>query len=341
MIESELMDENKKLNVKEQIAGFLEENRGEYISGEQLAKEIGVSRAAVCKAVKRLKEEGFLIEAVTNKGYKLADDTDVLSENVIKSYLTDTSVRIEVLKSVSSTNTVVKERAGEAEGLVIAAMEQTGGMGRLGRKFCSPSDTGIYFSILLKPQLKTEEVTLLTTIAALSVCEAIEKCSDKKPGIKWVNDVFVDEKKVCGILTQASFGMENLEVEYVVVGIGINVYMPEQGFPDELKNIAGAVFEKRQGNIKNRLLAETLNSFFRYYRNFADKTFVDEYRNRSIIVGRKIKVIGTKDIAAANGGADGRAALAIGIDDDCRLLVRYESGEEEALSTGEISIRRL
>jgi BirA family biotin operon repressor/biotin-[acetyl-CoA-carboxylase] ligase len=319
------------MSVRENIISILKKNRGGYVSGEALAEQLGVSRTAVWKGIRKLQEEGYIIEAVTNKGYRLAEDTDILTAAGVEEYLDDNdSIRLEVFKSIDSTNLELKRRAHEEEGLVVAASEQTGGMGRLGRKFSSPSDTGIYFSILLKPDIDNSEVTLLTTIAALAVCQAIEKYTEKKPGIKWVNDVFIDGKKVNGTLTQASFSVENLAPEYVIVGIGINVYEPEGGFDEEIKDIAGAVLDERIGDMKNKLLAEVLNRYFYYYRNFEKKEFISEYKSRSIVIGKTVSVI-TPSYS--------KKAEVLDIDDKCRLIVRYEDGSEETVSTGEISIR--
>ena len=319
------------MTLKEQIISLLEQNRGTYISGGKIASDLGISGTAVWKAIKKMQDDGFLIDAVNNKGYMLKEDTDVLCAAGIKAHLLpETNIRLAVHKSVDSTNLEAKRHADEPEGLVIAASEQTGGMGRLGRKFSSPSDTGIYFSILLKPEIDNQEVTLLTTIAALAVCEAIEKLSDKKPQIKWVNDVFIDGKKVNGTLTQASFSVENLAPEYVIVGIGINVYEPVGGFPDEIKDVAGAVFDTRQGNIKNQLLAEVLNRFFYYYTHFNDKEFIDRYKNHSLVIGKTVSVVTPKET---------KNAYVLDIDDLCRLKVRYEDGTCDTISTGEISIR--
>ena len=157
--------------VRDEIIKTLEENRGTYLSGEQLAKKLSVSRAAVWKAIRKLQEDGFAIEGVNNKGYKLAEDTDVLSVQGTAKYLdVECPVRLEVFRCINSTNLALRERTQEEEGLVLAAMEQTNGLGRLGRSFMSPANTGIYFSILLKPQIANQEVTLLTTIAAVAVC---------------------------------------------------------------------------------------------------------------------------------------------------------------------------
>lgn len=331
------------MKVRDKMIEYLERNRGEFISGEQLARELSVSRAAVWKNMKKLQDEGFLIEAVTNKGYRLTEETDVLSQSGIDGYVDVDDIRIEVLKSVDSTNKAVKARAGEAEGLVIAACEQTGGIGRMGRSFYSPSDTGVYFSILLKPKIENSEITYLTIIAALAVCEAIETCSDAKPSIKWVNDVLVNGKKVCGILTQAAFDVENSAPEYVVVGIGINVYTPKHDFTDDIKNIAGVVLEKHQGGIKNRLVAETINRFFHYYKSFENKSFIKGYRQRSMLIGQQIRVINIKGMekedVARRKNEDYRLATALAIDDNCHLLVKYEDGTEEALSSGEVSVK--
>ena len=319
------------MSTSEKILTILDENRGEYISGERLADMLGVSRTAIWKAMKKLVDEGYNIESVTNKGYMMSENTDVLSETSIRKYLREeTNVILDVRKTVESTNVVMKDYVDMPEGYVIAAAEQTGGIGRLGRPFKSPKNTGIYFSILLKPVIDYKDVTLLTVIAAVSICEAIEKYSDKKPQVKWVNDVFIGDKKVSGTLTQASMSMENLHPEYVIVGTGINIYEPEGGFGKELKNIAGAVFDEKQNDIKNKILAETLNNYFYYYRNFEKKEFIKKYQERSLIDGKNIYVVE---------GDNKIPATAITIDDECHLIVRYDDGREAALSTGEISIR--
>lgn len=319
------------MSTRNEIIALLEQNRGTYISGGKIAEQLSISRTAVWKSIQKLMDEGYNIDAVTNKGYMLSEDTDILSKDGVMRHLNvRMPIRLDVMKSVDSTNLELKRRANEAEGLVVAASEQTGGMGRLGRSFSSPSDTGIYFSILLKPQIDNSEITLLTTIAALAVCEAIEKLTDKKPLIKWVNDVFIGGKKVNGTLTQASFSVENLAPEYVIVGIGINVYEPIGGFPPELKDIAGAVCSEKQGEFKNRLLAEVLNSYFYYYENFEKKEFIAEYKKRSFVIGKNVNIISP---------TDSRRAYVKDIDDACRLVVRYDDGTEDVVSTGEISVR--
>ncbi len=264
---------------------------------------------------------------------------DILSAEGIKTYLdiTYSQLQPEVRSIVTSTNTLAKEqaKAGIAEGYVLLADAQTGGRGRLGRSFFSPSQTGLYMSIVLRPaQWTAQQTTRLTTIAAAAVSEAIETVTGQHAPIKWVNDIFVDNKKVCGILTEASFGAQDGFTEYAIVGIGVNVYTPEDGFPTELQAIAGAVWNTLQANGKNRLAAEILNRFMRYYtslcNNDTSTDYIQAYRKRSLVLGKEIRVLH---------GDTSRMAVALDIDDDCHLLVEYEDGTRETLSSGEISIR--
>lgn len=322
------------MTLKDKIIELLDFNRGAYLSGEEIAAMLNVTRASVWKAVKSLQKEGYEISAVTNKGYCLSEYTDILSLPGISKYLSTEAgeLCIEVHKKVDSTNTMMRQRAvsGSAEGCVIIAGEQTNGRGRFGRSFYSPSDTGIYMSLLLRPTLTTDNSVLITTSAAVAVCEAIEKILSKTPQIKWVNDIYIDGKKVCGILTEASLGLESGMLEYVVLGIGVNVYRPDNGFPDEIKHIAGTIFETRQSDMRNRLAAEILNRFVNYYHVLDQKDFIDEYRRRSLVIGRNIMVLLQNSFIPAT---------ALDIDDNCRLKVRYADGREEYLYSGEISIK--
>lgn len=323
------------MGTKEKILALFEENKGIYFSGEDIAEKLSVSRTAVWKAVKSLQSEGYSIDAVRNKGYSLSANTDILSAQGIKKYLTLVCSEIEltVVSTVDSTNVAVREKAasGAAEGYTLLANNQTKGKGRIGRSFFSPADTGIYMSLLLRPHnYSAQQASKLTTMAAVAACEAIEAVSDKKALIKWVNDIFIDGKKVSGILTEASFNLENGFVDYVVLGIGINVYLPKGGFPSELNNIAGAVFNKSVSDGKNHLAAEFLNRFMGYYHSRESSNCAEKYRNRSLVIGKEIQIISK---------ANPTTAVAVDIDDDCRLIVKYEDGKIERLSSGEISVR--
>ena len=264
-------------------------------------------------------------------------NTDILSAQGIEKYLNPQNLQltIQVLPEVSSTNTMLREKANEEtpEGYVIIANGQTEGRGRRGRSFYSPVDTGIYLSILLRPkEIATNELTNLTSMAAVAACEAIEEVSGQTPGIKWVNDIYINGRKVSGILTEASISMESGSVEYVVVGIGFNVYFPEDGFSREIENIAGAIFDRKKNDGKNLLAAGFLNHFMNYYAEFDKKDYVKKYQERSLVVGKEITVF------APSGN---RKALALEVDDTCALIVQYEDGSTERLNSGEISIREL
>ncbi len=249
--------------------------------------------------------------------------TDKISLKEIKKLL-KVEADITVYESTDSTNTRLKEAAkeGAANGTVIIAENQTAGRGRLGRQFFSPSQSGIYMSILLRP---TEEVdtALLTARTAVAVCEALETVSEKEFQIKWVNDIQKNGKKVCGILAEG--GTEQGELKYIIVGIGINVYPPENGFPPDIKNIATSVFETKKENAKNQIIAETLNRFFVY-----DDSFILKYKEKSSVIGKQITV-------HQNGTV--KNAFALDIDKNCNLSVKYENGSTDTLSFGEISIK--
>lgn len=314
---------------KQAILSLLEQS-AQSLSGECIAQTLGISRAAVWKQIKALQKEGYAIQAQSRNGYVLEKVTDVISEAGLQSEAGDVFQFCYVPK-LDSSNTALKSMAMEkAEGFVLLAGEQTAGRGRLGRSFFSPGDTGIYLSLLLKPDFSAELSSQLTALAALSVCKAIEQVSGLAPQIKWVNDVYLMGKKVCGILTEASFNVENAELDYVIVGIGINVYAPQAAFPTELENIAGYLCESPVYNLRNRLIIGLLQHFWAGYKAMPKSRFLEDYKARSTVLGKSIWV---------HKGEEKRQALALDIDAQCRLLVEYENKEKELLHSGEVSIR--
>lgn len=323
------------MDVKGKVSQLLRENKGNYISGEDIAEKLGVSRAAVWKCICGLRNDGFNIEALTNKGYRLVSCEDVINEDGIRSYL-DSNLKdvfsLSVASSVPSTNRAVKEKAaqGESEGYVMISGHQTEGRGRLGRSFYSPSDTGVYMSVLLRPSIAPQEATLITTAAAVSVCEALEKLGVCDAGIKWVNDIFINGRKVCGILTEAGFGIENNLLDYAVLGIGLNMYTPRDGFPDDIKDVAGSVFCEKTEDARNKFVAYLLESFWYYYNNISKRAHIRSYRDRCFVLGKEINIIKGDSITRAR---------ALSIDDDCGLVVQLSGGETAVVSSGEISIR--
>ncbi len=323
------------MSIKESVLRLFEDNRGTYFSGEEIAQNLSVSRAAVWKAVNTLRKEGYCIDAVTNKGYCLSARTDILSPQGIYKYLDPQSATLDihVVPVTESTNRLVREKAnqGVPEGYTLIAAAQTEGRGRNGRSFYSPSETGVYLSMLLRPvDCAPQKAVRITTMAAVAMCEAIEAVSDQKPQIKWVNDIFVRGKKVCGILTEGAFSLENGLLEYAVLGIGLNIYAPKDGFPAPLEQIAGPIFEAPEDDIKNRLAAAFIGSFLRYYHSSDPSICTQKYRQYSLVIGKEILVLSP---------SGSRKAFAEEIDDACRLKVRYESGETAYLSHGEIRIQ--
>ena len=323
------------MTIKEQLRELLIQNKGKYLSGEEIAKQLYCTRGAIWKAINSLRAEGCKISAATNRGYCLDEEADIMSEQGIRRLLTADVSRVIVMQTVDSTNACLRRLAqeGAAEGTVVAAAEQTNGCGRRGRRFFSPSDTGLYLSILLRPSFGAQDAVRLTAAAAAAVCLAIEEAFGKCPEIKWVNDIFLGGKKVAGILTEASLGLENGAVEYAVVGIGINAAEPRGGFPNELSEIAGAVLEKPLPEMRNKLAAAVVNRFMQYYSAFPKSDFLEEYRRRLMWCGERV-------FLSEGAGTSGSVpAVMLGVDDSCRLLVRYEVGSEAIVSSGEISVR--
>ena len=323
------------MTTKEKLLALLEDSKGTFFSGEEIARTLQVSRAAVWKAVNALREDGYTIDAATNKGYRLSPDSDILSPQGIRRFLKPEyrDLDLTVLPTAPSTNALVREKAnqGRPEGCIIVACEQTDGRGRYGRQFFSPVDSGVYLSLLLRPMAYSpQQATCLTAAAAAAMCQAIEAVTGQQPGIKWVNDIFLHGKKVCGILTEAAVGLETGTLNYMVLGAGVNLYPPAEGFPEEIQSIAGSVLEHSCPEAKNRLVGEFLNRFWDFYSHPECRTYLEDYRARSLAIGRNVTVLSAGKAVSA---------YAYGIDDDFRLLVRYENGDTEALSYGEIRIQ--
>ena len=323
------------MTTKEKLLALLEDSKGTFFSGEEIARTLQVSRAAVWKAVNALREDGYTIDAATNKGYRLSPDSDILSPQGIRRFLKPEyrDLDLTVLPTAPSTNARVREKANQGcpEGCVIVACEQTAGRGRYGRQFFSPVDSGVYLSLLLRPTAYSpQQATCLTAAAAAAMCQAIEAVTGQQPGIKWVNDIFLHGKKVCGILTEAAVGLETGTLNYMVLGAGVNLYPPAEGFPEEIQSIAGSVLEHSCPEAKNRLVGEFLNRFWDFYSHPECRAYLEDYRARSLAIGRNVTVLSAGKAVSV---------YAYGIDDDFRLLVRYENGDTEALSYGEIRIQ--
>ena len=322
-----------KTSSKDKVLAYLESNKGDFISGAALARELNISRNSIWKAIRALAESGYEIESVTGKGYKLKEDSSVLSAASIERYIESEHIKVAFFDTVDSTNTRAKElaEAGAPEGTLVVANEQTAGRGRQGRSFFSPSNTGIYFSLVLRPQFSPEECSLITSYAACCLANTIEECTGCTASIKWVNDVFVNGHKVSGILTEASFSAENMQLSYAVVGIGVNVMTPKNGFAEGSRDIAGALSDlnKDEGDLRARLIAGTVNRFMEHYADIPRKPHLEEYRTRSLLTGKRVHVVEGKNEFDAQ---------VLGVNDDFTLRVQLENGQTRALESGEVHI---
>ena len=306
--------------------------RGETVSGEQLAKELGVSRNAVWKVMNRLREGGYKIDAVTNRGYRLLSAPDLLCETEIRRWLTTKEMgrKLEIHELLDSTNNRAKALAAEGapHGTAVIADSQTGGRGRRGRSFFSPEHSGIYLTVILRPSCTPEQASLLTSMAAVATARAIEKTADADVKIKWVNDLYLGNRKICGILSEAGMNMESGQLDHVAVGIGVNT--ARMAFPPELQEIATSVGNET-GTVpdRNRLIAEILNELEKLYDEQDSTAFLRESRRRSNVIGRDITVIE---------GEKRYPARAVDIDSRGRLIIETPEGRTR-LNYGEVSLR--
>ena len=325
------------MNVKDSLLNTLAAAQDEYISGAALAEKLGVSRNAVWKAVKSLQSDGYAIESVTSKGYRLAHDNNRLSAELIAPMLTTRALGkdIKVFSELDSTNIMAKElaSAGAPHGTVVAADMQTAGRGRLGRNFVSPAGSGLYMSIIVRPGFDLEISSMMTAAAAVAVAEAVEKLSSHDVMIKWVNDPYMNGKKICGILTEASLGMEMRSLDFAVIGIGINVRSMKNIIDTELAKIATSI-EDETGLIidRNQLCAEVLAKLEYYLDTLPERTFLHEYRRREFLTGHEI---------TANIGNSNVSGKALGIDDNANLIFQDSSGNILHLSSGEANLCRI
>ncbi len=321
------------MTLKEKILEKLSHSE-DYISGQSLAEEFGVSRAAVSKAVKALRSDGYGVDSVNNKGHRLVFSADALNADAIRSQMNSDAQNLElfVLESVDSTNNEAKRMLadGFSDDALIVANEQTGGRGRLGRSFYSPKNTGIYMSFLYQSELKLSDAVTITTAAAVAVVRAIEAVTDIIPEIKWVNDVYANGKKVCGILTEAVSDFETGTAKSIIIGIGINI--TTENFPDDIKERAASlVSTQTKKTLRNELIAQTANELTAIYRTLPDKSsFIGCYKDHSMIIGKEI------DFYVNNNKQSGTA---VDINDDGSLIVAMQDGSKITLSSGEVTVR--
>ncbi len=306
---------------------------GSYVSGAELGARLGVTRAAVSKAVAALKREGWQIESVPNRGHRLAAEPDRLTRAGVLAALGDHpwAETVEVLDVVDSTNNLLKTRAasGAPAGCVAAADCQTGGRGRLGRRFDSAPGSGIYLSVLLRPACPPQALMTLTAQAAVAVRRAIRTVTGAEAGIKWVNDLVLGDRKICGILTEMSLEAESGLVSYAVVGVGVNCNRPADSFPPELREIAGSILSQTGKRVdRNALAAEMIRAL----SALPGLDWREAYRAACVNLGRPVRILAP--------GRAPRAGTALDVGPNAELLVQTETGLE-AVQSGEVSVRGL
>lgn len=320
--------------MKEEILRLLRSADG-YISGQELCNRFGVSRTAVWKAINQLKEAGYEIEAQQNKGYRLKAAPDLMTEAEIKSLLHTDWVAKEVLyfDTIDSTNTKAQELAekGYPSGTLVVADKQESGKGRRGRSWVSPSGTGIFMTLMIKPDINPNNASMLTLVAALAVAKAITSVTGEKALIKWPNDIVVNGKKVCGILTEMNAQFDY--INHIVVGIGINVH--NESFPEEISQMASSLMIEAGGKRFHRaqIIAETMSYFEQYYDTFLKtqdlSALVREYDELLVNRNKSVRVLDPKE------PFDGKA---MGITPKGELIVdTWES--RKLVSSGEVSVR--
>ena len=328
-----------KMSVKDSVLEALQQNKEIFLSGEKLSEGLGVSRAAIWKAIKGLREDGYRIDAVTNRGYRLIENTGQITEDGIRSFLPSAykSNEIFIYDTTDSTNIRAREIVAgrNIHGAIVVARQQTEGRGRLGRGFFSPGD-GVYLSIIIRPDFDIFKSTLVTVAAASAVSEAIDAVcgQEDETQIKWVNDVYLTGKKICGILTEGITNFENGQIEHMITGIGINTSI--DAFPDELKKTAGAVEGEWD---RSHLIAEIVNRFLEYVENIDKREFMKTYRDKSMLIGKNVLVYKGTYRKDPGDELEGTPAKVTGISSDGGLVIINQDGSEEILTTGEVSIR--
>lgn len=321
------------MKTKDLVLKKLEENRDNFISGEKLAKELDLSRTAIWKAINSLKKEGFPIDSVTKRGYRLDKSSDLLSIPGIRNNL-DKEIKdidIYLYDEIDSTNTQAKRILNDENVknfTLLISDYQSKGKGRTGKTFKSYKGTGIYFSIIIKPEMgaKFQDIDLVTLRAAASMTKAIESLKNEDVSIKWVNDIYLGKKKVCGILTEVDANFETMNVNSIIVGIGVNLKEPVGGFNEELKNIATVLDVNKT---KNELASLFVNEFYKTYYKEEAIDVLNYYKAHSIVLNR--------DIVFEKNGKSFEAYVK-DINDKGNLVVDID-GKEEIISSGEIKLK--
>lgn len=318
--------------MKSKILDILYKNEGGSVSGQELSRILGVSRTAVWKHINSLISEGYKIKSLGGKGYTLTS-SDILNEYELEKVL-GSDIPFIFAKTVGSTNNLAKDKARETknEFMLVTAENQKAGRGRMGRSFESDNKKGVWCSFILKPEMTPESALVITVAAATAVCKSLEQTCGLKAGIKWPNDIIHNKKKVCGILSEMS--CETGVIEYIIVGIGINVSHKEGDFSPEVSKTATSVLAETGLSTHRAEIISSLCYNMQEVYNLVKAGAMDEIAQRwkkySVTDGKMIKILRNNSEIKA---------LAEGIDEKGRLVATDEKGNKAAYNSGEISIR--
>lgn len=322
---------------KVEVLNLLKQNGPGFVSGEEICRGLGVSRTAVWKHMRALKEEGYGIEAVPRSGYRLVGIPDRLyAQEIVTGLDTDFIGRtVYYYDRIGTTNREARALAsrGAPDGALVVAEEQTGGRGRQGKGWFSPRGMGIWCSLVLRPDISPGEAPPVTMLAAVAVAAAVEKVAGLRPGIKWPNDVLLDGKKLCGILTEMDAEME--KVNFLVLGMGINVNTPPEDFPEELRDIATSIRSSAKGPVsRKQLLRQILSEFERLYRVWLGNGFgqvLEEWKKRCVTLNCPVRISGPRE--SWEGWAED-------VDSSGALILRMADGSRQSFMAGEVSLRK-
>ncbi|MFO8009495.1 MAG: biotin--[acetyl-CoA-carboxylase] ligase [Dehalococcoidia bacterium] len=311
--------------------------RGGYVSGEELGRALGISRTAVWKHISRLKREGYRIHSIPSRGYCLASTPDRLFPQEIKAGLQTHTLGQEIIyfKEISSTQEAAKSFAerGNPEGTIIISEIQLGGKGRIGREWSSPAG-GIYFSIILRPDIRPTEASRFPLTTGLAVARAIEAMTDFHPQLKWPNDVIVNDRKVCGILTDLSAEMDRLN--WIVIGPGLNVNTTRDSFPREVGETATSLFIEGGRQVSRVMLLQgilyELESLYEQYQATGFEPIRERWKARSNTLGAQVEI---------TFGAERKSGRAVDIDPDGALILQKDDGSTERIVAGDVSLRNV
>ena len=322
---------------QQRVQEALQAAEGAYLSGQELSRDLGISRAAVWKAVEALRRQGYDIEARTGRGYRLVGAPDLLTQETVERYLIRPRDNFRVLSETDSTNSACRRLAleGAPDGTVVLADCQTAGRGRRGRSFQSPAGKGLFFSILWRPDCAPEQLLPLTALSAVAVCRAIRQVCGAQAQIKWPNDLVLSGRKLAGILTEMALEGESGHVSHVVVGIGVNVHQRLTDFDGEVAQIATSLDLALGGSVCRAQLAAALLEEMDILRRevlFAPEKWLAEYRSACLNIGKTVQLIW---------GEEREPAQALAVDDRYGLVVRHRDGRVETLRSGEVSVRGL